>query len=58
MPEYVYKCPKCEKVIILMKSVDDRDDLPECVGCDLRAVRQLVAPAMVGPKGKGQWGKI
>lgn len=45
MPIYVVKCPKCESVTDIFRSLANYEDLPEC--CGVTVERQICAPMVV-----------
>ena len=59
MITYVWICKKCETLYETERKMEDRDIPPEepCE-CGGELVRGLSAPKLIGPKHKGDWGKV
>lgn len=45
MPLYTYKCLKCGKIEDAYRSIDDRNNSPECHG----NMEKIIVPTMVQP---------
>lgn len=41
MPTYEYKCPKCEKVITVTRSIHDEDPGYTCEDCNEKMPQQI-----------------
>lgn len=53
MPYYEYSCPECEEMLLLLRGVLERDDLPECGKCGAKMPRKVSAPGTFIFKGAG-----
>lgn len=55
MPAYEYECQSCDKSVTVVRSINDPEKKPVCVGCGQVMVRDYKVTG-VSFKGNG-WGK-
>lgn len=53
MPIYQYKCKKCEAVMDIVRSMEDRDKEVECMKCGGESHREVSSVAPAQFKGRG-----
>ena len=46
LPNYEYRCNKCQSSIVFSRSVEDRDEPVKCVTCGLESTRIYNAPGV------------
>ena len=46
LPNYEYRCNKCQSNVVFSRSVEDRDEPVKCVTCGLESTRIYNAPGV------------
>lgn len=57
MPQYEFECPKCKKVILLTRSINDKTSVLCCEdSCGPIEMKQIISVSSFSLKGSG-WAK-